>query len=109
MKITVAGAGAFGTGLAIALAANGPVSLWARDPSAADAMACTRKNSTRLAGRTLPDNIHVTSDLSAVFDADTILLAIPAQKLGAWLTEHANHLASKRLIACCKGIDQSSH
>jgi len=31
MKITVAGAGAFGTGLAIALAANGPVTLWARD------------------------------------------------------------------------------
>jgi glycerol-3-phosphate dehydrogenase (NAD(P)+) len=108
MKITVAGAGAFGTGLAIALAANGPVSLWARDPSAANAMTRTRENSARLAGRTLPDNIHVTSDLSAVFDADTILLAIPAQKLGAWLTEHADHLASKRLIACCKGIDQSS-
>lgn len=108
MKITVAGAGAFGTGLGIALAANGPVTLWARDESAASAMQSSRENATRLPNHNLPDNVTVTSDMSVVYDADTVLLAIPAQKIGLWLEEHASHLTGKRLIACCKGIDQQT-
>lgn len=108
MKIAVAGAGAFGTGLAISLAANGPVTLWARDSSAAAEMQTSRENTQRLPNHTLPDNITVTSDLAHLFDADTILLAVPAQKIGAWLQEHAVHLSDKRLVACCKGIDQST-
>lgn len=108
MKIAVAGAGAFGTGLAIALAANGPVTLWARDADAARTMHKARENQTRLPGKPLPDSITVTSDLKSLFDADTILLAIPAQKLGGWLADHQVNLSGKRLIACCKGIDQST-
>jgi glycerol-3-phosphate dehydrogenase (NAD(P)+) len=108
MKIAVAGAGAFGTGLSISLAANGPVTLWARDSDAALAMAVSRENTARLPNHKIPSNVLTTSDLDDVFAADTILLTIPAQKLGVWLEEHAQHLASKRLIACCKGIDQTS-
>ena len=108
IKIAVAGAGAFGTGLAIALAANGPVTLWARDETAAAIMQRSRENKNRLAGYILPDNVQVSSNLKTLFDADTILLAIPAQKLGTWLSENAAHLSDKRLIACCKGIDQST-
>ncbi|MCF2906000.1 NAD(P)-dependent glycerol-3-phosphate dehydrogenase [Octadecabacter sp. CECT 8868] len=108
MKIAVAGAGAFGTGLAIALAANGPVTLWARDAKAATKMQESRENAARLPDLIIPENVTVTSDLSEVFAADTILLAIPAQKAGAWLAEHAAELAGKRLVACCKGIDQAT-
>lgn len=108
MKIAVAGAGAFGTGLAIALAANGPVTLWARDTKAATDMEKQRENTGRLPGYTFPDNVIVTSILEELFTADTILLAIPAQKLGVWLAEHSNALSGKRLIACCKGIDQTT-
>lgn len=108
MKIAVAGAGAFGTGLAIALAANGPVTLWARDTAAASAMAKSRENTARLAGRNIPDAVEITSNFEALFAADTILLAIPAQRLGQWLSDHAAHLDGKRLIACCKGIDQQT-
>jgi len=108
MKIAVAGAGAFGTGLAIALAANGTVTLWAHDDAAAEKMHRTRENSTRLPGHRMPNTVMVTSNLANVFAADTILLAIPAQKLGGWLAEHAAQLDGKRLIACCKGIDQTT-
>ena len=108
MKIAVAGAGAFGTGLAIALAANGPVTLWARDASAASALQSNRVNAPRLPNHPLPDDVTVSSKLSDVFSADTILLAIPAQKLGTWLAEHAAHLTGKHLVACCKGIDQAT-
>ncbi|WP_375279528.1 NAD(P)H-dependent glycerol-3-phosphate dehydrogenase [Pseudooctadecabacter sp.] len=105
MKIAVAGAGAFGTGLAIALAANGPVSLWARD---AGDMQTTRENTTRLPSHRLPDDVTVTENTDELFAADTILLAIPTQKLGAWIETHAKALSGKRLIACCKGIDQAT-
>lgn len=108
MRIAVAGAGAFGTGLAIALAANGPVTLWARDAGAAKAMEKSRENSVRLAGHILPNQITVTSDLEQVFSADTVLLAIPAQKVGGWLAGNADRLSGKRLVACCKGIDQAT-
>lgn len=108
MKIAVAGAGAFGTGLAIAAAANGPVTLWARDIEAAARMAKERENAARLPGHTIPDDVLITSDIEDLFNAEAILLAIPAQKLGAWLAEHAHRLAGKHLIACCKGIDQST-
>jgi len=108
MKIAVAGAGAFGTGLAIVLAANGPVTLWARDADAAASMQDSRENTKRLPDRKLPDTVKVTADLNQLFDADTILLAIPAQKLGAWLADYADKLEGKRLVACCKGIDQST-
>ncbi|MEL6959460.1 MAG: NAD(P)H-dependent glycerol-3-phosphate dehydrogenase [Pseudomonadota bacterium] len=108
MKIAVAGAGAFGTGLAIALSANGPVTLWARDTEAAAWMREQRENTARLPGRMLPDGVIATSDLAKLFEADTILLAIPAQRLGAWMEDHSANLAGKRLIACCKGIDQAT-
>ncbi|MDA9208303.1 NAD(P)-binding domain-containing protein, partial [Octadecabacter sp.] len=108
MKIAVAGAGAFGTGLAIALAANGPVTLWARDANAAAEMAKSRINSSRLDGQTIPQQVEITSDLDVLFEADTILLAIPAQRLGSWLELNAARLAGKRLVACCKGIDQKT-
>lgn len=108
MKIAVAGAGAFGTGLAIALAANGPVTLWARDADAVLVINAARENTARLAGCPLPENVTVTADLEVLFRADTILLAIPAQRLGQWLEMHAIHLRHKRLIACCKGIDQET-
>ena len=108
MKIAVAGAGAFGTGLAIALAANGPVTLWARDAHAAAEMAKSRVNAPRLDGQQIPQQVKITSDLDVLFEADTILLAIPAQRLGSWLETNAAHLAGKRLVACCKGIDQKT-
>ena len=105
MTIAVAGGGAFGTALAVTLALDGkPVTLWARDLAAVKTMQATRQNA-RLAGVVLPDLISVTNDLADLFAADIILLATPAQTLRGFLSEHANHLSGKSLIACCKGID----
>ena len=97
--------GAFGTALAVALALDGKsVTLWARDPIAVKTMQDTALNS-RLPDITLPTLISATNDLNDLFAADIILLATPAQSLRGFLTEHADHLAGKSLIACCKGID----
>ena len=105
MSIAIAGAGAFGTAMAIALSVNGPVTLWARDAEAATEMQRSRRNARRLPEAELGSAISVTSEFEAVAAADAVLLAVPAQKLRGFVTEHAGVLAGKALISCAKGID----
>lgn len=105
MSICVLGGGAFGTSLAIALAANGPVTLWARDPAN---MQEARENKMRLPDCPFPNALTVTGDLTAALVSDTVLLALPMQKLRLFLNDHAGALAQKSLIACCKGIELST-
>lgn len=105
MKIGVAGGGAFGTALGVALALDeNDILLWARNPEAVATMQSTRTN-PKLPGVTLPARMAVSADLEPLFACDIILLAIPAQTLRGFLTEHADRLGGKHLIACCKGID----
>lgn len=104
MMISVLGAGAFGTALAIALSRDGQkVVLWARDEIAARTMQDSRTSGHRLPGPKLPDSLTVISD-NAAFGSDICLLAVPMQKLAAFLADHPE-LEGKTLIACCKGID----
>lgn len=108
MSVSVLGAGAFGTALAISLAGNNPVTLWARNADQARTMATSRENSSRLPGVTLPDAINVTPELAMAARNDVLLLAVPMQNLRATLRLHADVLAGKTLVACCKGIELSS-
>ncbi len=102
--IAVLGAGAFGTALAVALGRAGPVTLWARDAGQVAAMTRTRQNAARLPGVALPPTIEVTGDLTKL-RARTLLLALPMQKLGGFVTDHAALLDGRDLIACAKGVD----
>jgi glycerol-3-phosphate dehydrogenase (NAD(P)+) len=105
MSISVLGGGAFGTALAIALAHQGPVTLWARD---AGDMQRSRENTKRLAGHHFPDALTVSGDLTSALVADTVLLALPLQRLRGFLEAHADQLTGKALVACCKGIELST-
>ncbi len=104
--IGVVGAGAFGTALAIAQAAAGrKVVLWARNPEQVAEMDATRQNRARLPGATLPDGLRVTSDMAEAASSPVVLLAMPTQTLRGVLSEHAEHLSGRVLVACCKGIE----
>ncbi|ARO15623.1 glycerol-3-phosphate dehydrogenase (NAD(P)+) [Ketogulonicigenium robustum] len=107
MTICIVGAGAFGTALAVTLARATPdriIHLWVRDITAETTINWTGE-SPRLPGVPLPKNVHVTSLTTALSDADTILLATPAQALRPFLDKHASLLAGRPLVACAKGID----
>lgn len=105
MKIGIAGGGAFGTALGVALALDGnDIQLWARDKTAVTSMQSERRN-PKLPDIMLPENLSCAADLEPLFACDTILIAIPAQTLPAFLTAHTDALAGKNLVACCKGID----
>lgn len=108
MKIAVAGAGAFGTALAVALAAAGnDVSLVGRNADAMQAMAELRKN-PKLPNVTLPKELGLTTSEGVFAEAKVILLATPAQTLRSFVVERRGALAGKPLVACCKGIDLTS-
>ena len=105
MRIAVAGAGAFGTALAIALKAGGrDVALWGRQSEAMDALLETRV-SPHLPGVVLPKDLGVSANIDNVLQVDVVLLAVPAQALDGFLGHYGAALAGKRLVACCKGID----
>ncbi|MDE0694984.1 MAG: NAD(P)-dependent glycerol-3-phosphate dehydrogenase [Boseongicola sp.] len=105
MTISVLGAGAFGTALAIALSRDGTrVTLWSRDPDDAARMQDSRRSGIRLPGHLLPDSLTVTTDRTA-FDATISLVAVPTQHLASFLQDH-DFGNGGALIACCKGVDR---
>lgn len=102
--ITVLGAGAFGTALAISLSEAGQdVVLWSRDAAQVRAMQESRENAARLAGVRLPDNLRIADRIPQ--GDGPVLLAVPMQRLRDLLLEHGATLAGRDLVACCKGIE----
>ncbi|MDE2515969.1 MAG: NAD(P)H-dependent glycerol-3-phosphate dehydrogenase [Rhodospirillales bacterium] len=104
-RIAVIGAGAWGTALALlAHRAGHAVTLWARDPARAAAIAATRHN-PRLPGAALPADLALCSN--ALPDgADAVLLVVPVahlRKIAAALPP-----GDAPLIACCKGMEGES-
>ena len=108
MSVSVIGAGAFGTALAIALSGDQPVALWARDSAHVADMTRSRENAARLPDCPLPEAVTVTDDLSAAMDADILLLCVPMQKLRDFLAGMPAVRSGQTLVACCKGIELST-
>ena len=78
-KITVLGAG--GWGMALALSANGcgnEVTIWSPFPEEVAALQKNRGNERLLSGIKLPDEIGITSDLSAVKGSAITIIATPS-------------------------------
>lgn len=109
MRLTVVGAGAWGTALAIALCARHQVTLWARDPRSAQALATTRENQTYLPGHRLPDTLNIETELAAAISASELLiLATPLAGLRPLL----HHLCELRyagpILWVCKGLESET-
>jgi glycerol-3-phosphate dehydrogenase (NAD(P)+) len=107
--IAVIGAGAWGTALAsVALRAGRTVTLVARDPAAAAAIAASRE-SPRLPGLRLDARASIAGRLAEAASAEVILLAVPSQSLRTVIGRLAPRLASATpVIACAKGIERGT-
>jgi len=114
MKISVLGAGAWGTALAIALAARHPVLLWGRDAEAVRELAARRENRRYLPGCALPDGLTPSADFDAAVahaaGADGLLIAAcPVAGLrGLAERLRAQAGAPAHLVWLCKGFEQDS-
>ena len=104
--IGIAGAGAFGTALAVALARSGrEVRLWARDSEQVRQMRESGRNEAALPGIALPENVSIHAQIGEIAAGQALLLAMPMQALGEALDAWPEIDGRQPLVACCKGVD----
>ena len=108
MKITVIGAGAWGTALAkVAHANGGEVCLWGRDAAALALLGQTGRNERYLPGVDLPHDLPTETDLAKAVDgAGCVVLAVPSRSF----REVTNRLVKFEGVAVSvtKGIEFES-
>jgi glycerol-3-phosphate dehydrogenase (NAD(P)+) len=111
MKITVLGAGSWGTTLALVLHDNlHSINLWTFDNEQAESIREKQENSQFLPGITIPSEIGIMTDIEAsCHERDMIVAAVPSQFLRSVLQRIA-HLDLEHTIICnvAKGIENGS-
>lgn len=111
MKLTIVGAGSWGSALAEAAGrSNHDVLLWAHDPAVADAIRRTRSNPVYLPSARFSERIQVSSSLEdAAKHSETILMVTPSHHYRGVLKELSGHSNSRlRIISGTKGIENES-
>lgn len=109
-KISILGAGAWGTALAcVASRAGNETVIWGRDKAVITELNENRKNTKYLGDLNIAEHVRATTDLvEAVSDRDIILLCVPTQTLADMLRAIKPHIGDAVIISCCKGIDRNS-
>ena len=107
-KVSILGAGSWGTALAVILAKKGvEVNLWCRNETQASQLNKIRENIKYLPGVLLPQNIKVFSDLKeAVYSIECVVMSIPSHGIREVLQNLSPLLNSSAIIVnTAKGIE----
>ncbi len=110
-RITVFGAGAWGSTLAQVLCdAGNEVLLWGRNAETISEINNQHTNQRYLAGQVLPHELRATTDLDEAFAfSQTYVLAIPSTQLRATLNEWKDRFSADCIIvSTLKGIEVST-
>jgi len=107
-KVSVLGAGAWGTAVAMALARRHDVLLWGRNAAALQAMAAARENSY-LPGYAFPDRLQVAADFDAALahvaePGSLLIAACPVAGLRP-LLQQLKGRAIPNVVWLCKGFE----
>ena len=115
MKISVLGAGSWGTTLAVHLSKNGHnVTLWEINDDYVIDLNKERENKLFLPGIMLPDNLKIINEISlTVIDAEMIVFAVPshfmretAKKINEVWSD-ANNI--RAIVSVAKGLELKTH
>lgn len=108
MKVTVIGAGAWGTALAKILCDNGhAVTLWGHDAGHVANLQSSRRNERHLPGCELPTSLDFATDLTeAVHEAELAVLAVPSVALREVATSIAGFTGT--VVSVTKGIEHAT-
>lgn len=110
-KISVIGAGSWGTVLANHLGGKGySVTLWAYEKEVVDAMRTSRRNVCYMPGLALSENVSPSDDLrESVAEADVILLVVPTQFVRRVIEGMAAYIKPQAmLVTAAKGIEKTT-
>ena len=111
MKVSVIGAGSWGTALAQVLSSAGnKVSLWARRPEVARSITEEHRNPRYLVDAVLSENIVGTSSLEECLDGTkAVLVVTPSNLLRQFANDMAPLVSKETPIAICsKGIEENT-
>ncbi len=111
-KVSIIGAGSWGTAIAFVLAENGhDCLLWARRSEQAEEINTAHTNQSYLPGATLPGNLRATSNLrEAVGHGETIIVAVPTKAIRPICQQINELLAEPKLfVHVSKGIEPDTH
>ncbi len=116
MKISVLGAGSWGTTLAIHLSKNSHnVDLWERDRERLELLKQDRESKLFLPGISFPDDLNITDNIeSSISEAEMIVFAVPSQFMrqtaglikNNWNKANMNILP---LVTVAKGLEMDTH
>jgi glycerol-3-phosphate dehydrogenase (NAD(P)+) len=110
MKLTVLGAGAWGTALAVNASALHETLLWARDPGHAAELEASRRNDRYLPGIALPPSLRVGADFDAALrhaDGGLVVIATPMAGLESMLRRLPAGLDAP-VLWLCKGFQDET-
>lgn len=111
MKISVIGAGSWGTTLALLLHYNkNEISLWSYRQEDIDNIFTRRENSVFLPGVKIPESLTITGDIEkALHLTEMVLLAVPSQHLRTVLKQisHLN-IHNTIIVNVAKGIENDT-
>jgi glycerol-3-phosphate dehydrogenase (NAD(P)+) len=116
MNVSILGAGAWGTALALALAERHHVVLWGRNQQAMAQIAAERENRAYLAGFPLPAGMIVTADFDAALahvvataNQEEGLLIVATSVAGLRpLLMRMQHNKPSNLVWLCKGFEETT-
>lgn len=114
MNISILGAGAWGTALAIALADRHKVVLWGREADAMRDAAAKRENTAYLPGFPLPAGINVLSDFDAAVahvaagGSDRLLIIASAVAGLRPLAQRLQPYTIPNVVWLCKGFEEKT-
>jgi glycerol-3-phosphate dehydrogenase (NAD(P)+) len=110
IKISVIGAGSWGTAVALHLAKKKhDVTLWETFPDYLKVLQAKRENVKFLPGIKFPDELVLTSDINtAVKGKDVIVLAIPSQYLKKVLERIKNFDKKTIFVSLVKGFEENT-
>jgi glycerol-3-phosphate dehydrogenase (NAD(P)+) len=107
-RISILGAGSWGTALALLCAGNGcPTLLWGHDAVHVRHLRSASQNKRYLPGRIFPETLSVTDDLAEIGAfSDSVLVCVPSHAFKATLLKLKPHTRSGLKIAwASKGFD----
>lgn len=106
MKITLLGAGAWGTALAIAFAGKHEVVLWSRERDVAVDLQNTRENHRFFPGYKLPESVAISTDFAAaVAGAELLVVATPIAGLRPTVERLASLKVTLPVLWVCKDFE----
>ena len=109
MRITVLGAGAWGTALAIAFSRRHRVTLWARNSDQVAAMATQRENARYLKDCPFPTELKLEADYAtAIADAELLVIASPLSGLRDSLIQLRDARHQSPILWVCKGLEATT-